>query len=190
MFRLRRVLNFLISHFLFLISYCINLSQNAKATITLSALNDVDSVSLIPYLYPMKILLRLILPCLLTTSCKNNQSDKTIATINYNFQGCFGGGKSRIVIYKHEQDTMASLQEDSAMIIKAKLSRDQLDSFRIFLNELRTLDENGFCTTISHYEVSMGNETIRKTNNGCSWDGFSMLSGCLFRNAYYPVSAQ
>ena len=36
----------------------------------------------------------LILSCLLITSCKNNQADETIATINYQFQGCFGGGKT------------------------------------------------------------------------------------------------
>lgn len=121
-------------------------------------------------------------------SCSNKS--KLIAKINYDFQGCFGGGKSSILIYQSDTSRIAKLEENGNIILKAKLSSMQIDTLKIFITELKKLDKKSGCTTIANYSVTYRNEVIRKTDGGCDWNGFDKLKDCLFRNPFYLVKAK
>ncbi len=77
---------------------------------------------------------------------------------------------------------MAKLEGYENTTLKAKLTSIQLDTFKMFFSELKGLNEENGCTTVSHYEVFYQNEVIRKTDGGCDWNGFEKLTNCLFRN--------
>ena len=112
-----------------------------------------------------------------------------IAKVNYDFSGCFGGGKSTLTIFKTDTNLMAKLEEYDTTILKAKLTTMQLDTFKMFVRDLKSLREENGCTTVSHYTVFYQNEVIRKTDGGCDWNGFDKLKDCLFRNPFYLVNA-
>jgi len=118
-------------------------------------------------------------------SCSNRS--QLVAKINYDFQGCFGGGKSSLLIYDSDTAIIAKLEEPGKAILKAKLSQAQIDTFQIFIRELKKLREESGCTTTSNYTVIYHNEVIRKTDGGCDWNGFDKLKDCLFRNPFHPV---
>ena len=113
---------------------------------------------------------------------------KQIAKVNYDFLGCFGGGKSTLTIFMTDTSLMAKLEGYDKTILKAKLTTMQLDTFKMFVRDLKSLREEMGCTTVSHYTVSYQNEVIRKTDGGCDWNGFDKLKDCLFRNPFYLVN--
>lgn len=71
---------------------------------------------------------------------------------------------------------MANLENESGkLVVKAKLKTSQLDSFNLFIKDLKQLAQNGLCTTVSHYSVVLKNESIKRTDNSCEWNGFEKL---------------
>ena len=56
----------------------------------------------------------------------------------------------------------------------------QLDTFYLFVKELKELKGTGNCTTTESYKVVMGNETIKRGDNSCMWNGFYKLKQSLF----------
>lgn len=125
-----------------------------------------------------KRFIALLFSCVIISSCKN--SNTTIAKVDYAFSGCFASGSSILVLYKLNDSTMARLVEENSTVQKVKLNSLQLDTFNLFVQELRVLKETSFCTTTNHYKVSIGNEVIDKIDVGCSWDGFGRIKKCLF----------
>ena len=133
----------------------------------------------------LKLFLIAFLACgVFSCTDKPNQ----IAKINYDFSGCFGGGKSTLTIFMSETSLMAKLEGYDKTIVKAKLTAMQLDTFKMFFRDLKSLREENGCTTVSHYEVFYQNEVIRKTDGGCDWNGFDKLKDCLFRSPFYLVN--
>ena len=114
---------------------------------------------------------------------------KQIAKVDYDFSGCFAGGKSTLTIIKADTNVMAELEGYDKTILKAKLTTTQLDTFKMFVRDLKSLREENGCTTVSHYTVFYQKEVIRKTDGGCDWNGFDKLKDCLFRNPFYRVKA-
>src|SRR5574343_371278 len=98
-----------------------------------------------------KFYLLLLVIYLIISSCNSSKNEIAIATINYDYSGCFASEKSELVIFKVDTMTMARLEIDGQLTVKAKLNRLQLDTFFLFVNELKQLDQKGFCTTVSHY---------------------------------------
>jgi hypothetical protein len=112
-----------------------------------------------------------------------------VATVNYRFQGCFGGGKSQITLYKVDTDTVARLESDGEISRRVRLSSQQVDTFNLFITELKTLNEYGGCTTVSYYTVFANNETFKKTDGSCDWNGFDKIKECLFGNNNHHINA-
>ena len=117
-------------------------------------------------------------------SCDNFDS---IATINYSSQGCFAAGQSKLILYKSGNLIFAKLESDDKPTLRTELNSSQVDTFNLFIKQLKTLEEGGFCTTQSFYDVVLINETIRKTDGGCQWHGFSKLKACFFRDSLIPT---
>jgi len=134
------------------------------------------------------LLLLLLSCCCVVVSCK--QGKTPIATIAYDYSGCFASGKSRIAVYKTDTSTIAQLETEGILEVKAKLNAAQLDTLQLFVNILRAFGNGGFCTTVSHYTVTYNGETITRTDNSCEWNGFDNLKECLFRNGFYPVKME
>lgn len=108
---------------------------------------------------------------------------KQIATVSYDLAGCFGAEKNTLTIFRSETGLMAKLEGNDKSILRAKLTTMQLDTFELFVRDLKSLPEDIGCTTVSHYTVSYLNEVIRKTDGGCHWNGFNKLKDCLFRKS-------
>ena len=98
-------------------------------------------------------------------SCNNFDS---IATINYSSQGCFGGEKSKLILYKSDNLVFAKFESDKEATHNTELNSFQVDTFNLFIKELKTLQEGGNCTTQSYYDVVLTNETIRKIDGSCT----------------------
>ncbi len=120
-------------------------------------------------------------------SCNSSESKtEIIATINYELSGCFASEKNKIIIYKVDTSIMANLENDSGkLLVKARLNKPQLDTFNLFISGLRQLKQNNLSTTVCRYSVVLKNESIKRIDVSCEWDGFNNLSKCLFKNGYY-----
>ena len=115
--------------------------------------------------------------CWLTLSCENTAH---IATIDHKFYGCFAMGHNKLKVYKEANFVVARWERDGEEPLKVRLNRSQMDSLNNFILELKNLEEENSCTSVDYYHVINGNETIRKTDGGCSWDGFGRLITTLF----------
>lgn len=70
---------------------------------------------------------------------------------------------------------MADLITSGKQKQTVKLNKLQIDSFYLFVKELKKIKERTGCTTVSVYVVKIDNATIKKTDGGCKWDGFFNL---------------
>jgi len=76
---------------------------------------------------------------------------------------------------------MAKLEEEGKNTKKeVKLNSAQVDTFYSFIHDLKILKERSGCTTVGYYTVFLNNETIRKTDGSCNWNGFGKLEKYLF----------
>ena len=116
------------------------------------------------------------------TDLLENKFEKAdiIADIDHNWSGCFGGGKNNLKLVNTNGKVKAVLTTDTSRQI-AVLDSFKMQSYYRFIKELKALDVTGLCTTTESYSVKMRFEVIRKTDGGCSWNGFSMLTASLFR---------
>jgi len=72
-----------------------------------------------------------------------------IATVECTVHGCLGKQKSKITIYKMDSSTIATLEKDGEISHKVKLSAQQLDTFYMFILDLKALEEGGsLCTDV------------------------------------------
>ena len=110
-------------------------------------------------------------------SCNNSDP---LAIVDYRIEGCFASGKSKIILYKVENSTMAKIVSDREKSQEVKLNSLQLDDFNLFIKELKDLKEDERCTTVGYYKVSIDNKTINKIDGSCSWNGFQKLKKSLF----------
>jgi hypothetical protein len=116
-------------------------------------------------------------------SCLDRPSQ--IAKVNYDFSGCFGGGEGSLTIFNNGTNFTAKLEGYEKNILNTNISIKQLDTFKMFVIELKNLSKKKvICTTVSHYTVYYQNEVIKKTNDAC-WEGFEKLIDCLFRSPSY-----
>jgi hypothetical protein len=118
--------------------------------------------------------------CMLLQACSTIAPPIQIATIDYNYSGCFGGGESKLVLFKQNEKIMARLEERGKANLLARVSPLQMDTFNLFIKQLKTLDLSGLCTTQESYIVNTDNEEIKKTDGTCEWEGFSRITKCLF----------
>ena len=125
-----------------------------------------------------KRFIALIFSCVIISSCKNPNT--TVAKVDYAFSTCFGSKTATLVLYKLNDSTMARLVEENTSIQKVKLNPAKLDTFNFFVHELKTLKQSGFCTNTEDYKVTIGNEVIQRSVEGCNWKGFDKLIQCLF----------
>jgi hypothetical protein len=103
-----------------------------------------------------------------------------IADIDHDWSGCFSGGKNNLKLVYSNGKVKAVLTTGTTSQI-AVLDSFKMQSYYKFIKELRALDLTGLCTTTESYSVKTGFEIIRKTDGGCSWNGFNTLTTSLFR---------
>ena len=142
-------------------------------------------------LFNLRILLTILSVCYCIVSCKSKKEKNTrhiqaitIATVDYDYSGCFSSGKSKLVIYKIGNSTLARLENDGKLAVRVELFPWQIDSFRMFINNLREFKEGGYCTTVSHYSANLENEQINRTDRSCGWEGFTKLKNNLFGSEF------
>lgn len=111
------------------------------------------------------------------TSCKQQN---TIATVEHNSEGCFGGSNSKLIIYRQDDETMAECTENSEQPYTAKLNQLQIDSFYKFVKQLKKQTFTNDCTTKETYIVYIEDIVIEKNDGSCNWRGFDNLKKYLF----------
>ena len=137
----------------------------------------------------MKILLFFISPFFLFSCGQGSFFNKkmnepvVVASIDYAFQGCFGGNAYNLQILEEYNKTTAVLTQKGR---ENELNRTVLDSngikaFNEFIRELKETDFSQGCTTTAYYSVNIGDKTFEKTDGSCSWNGFSNLEKYLFK---------
>lgn len=113
------------------------------------------------------------------SSCSNLNKGE-IAKVDHSFSGCFGSEKNKLTLYEKSGSTFAKLETNGKVVRDAKLSNRQIEAFNKFVEELSKLKEIDGCTTVEEYILYIGTGTIRRTDGGCSWDGFSTLERDIF----------
>lgn len=109
--------------------------------------------------------------------------DKNIlAKVDFSTSGCFYSEKSNLVLYKKDSFIIADLIKSGKQRQSVKLNKLQIDSFYSFVQALKKIKEKNGCTTVSEYILKFDNETIKKTDGGCHWDGFRNLKLFLFES--------
>lgn len=98
-----------------------------------------------------------------------------IATIELDKGGCFGHSSYRLSILHKENSVVARLDSGDNIIAQALISTSQLDSFRVFIQELKEMKDGGGCTNYEIYKVYYKNTILKKENWSCSWQGFKKL---------------
>jgi hypothetical protein len=123
----------------------------------------------------LRLLILSSIICLLSCSDANS-----IATIDYNISGCFASGKGLLSIYKQNNDTVAEIQMPGEFYQKVKIDRSQLDSFAIFVKDLKAHSEDDRCTTVENFKVQFASQSFNRINGDCSWNRFEEIKRCLF----------
>ena len=113
------------------------------------------------------------------SSCSNLNKGE-IAKVNHSFSGCFGSETNKLTVYKESGSTFAKLEINGKVVRDIKLSTEQIETFNTFVDELSKLKEKEGCTTVEEYVVYTKSGTIRRTDGGCSWNGFSSLERGIF----------
>lgn len=116
-------------------------------------------------------------------SCNQHKRITTLATMDYSYSGCFASGRNIITLVNDNETVYGTMIYGRNKKIKVKLNREQLDTFYLFVNQLRNTAEGGGCTTSESYRIKIGNEFIKKNIANCSQViSFNTLSKCLFKN--------
>jgi len=108
------------------------------------------------------------------------KAENEFAIVEYSFRGCFGGGNYQLLLYEKRGINYAGVKKNHKIILEARINEAQIDSFYVFVDELKTLDYRGFCTTQYSFGVKYDDETFYTTHDNCSWEGFSRLKKTLF----------
>jgi len=128
-----------------------------------------------------KIIITPALTALLVVVLGCSNGDKAeVAKLDHSFTGCFGFEKNSIVLYEKAGSTFGKLEKNGRLVRKIKLSQEQISSFNSFVDQLRKLKEEDGCTSVEDYILYTKNETIKRTDGGCSWDGFNILQQAIF----------
>jgi len=132
----------------------------------------------------MKLLLLLILS-LYCLSCgkasKKSDKAKVVATIDYSYQGCFGGGEYSLKVLDQNGGRIALLSENKKFVSSVKFDNSRSRAYEQFLKELKDKKFDFGCTTTDYYKVTIGSERFEKIDGGCEWNGFENLRRSLFK---------
>lgn len=121
----------------------------------------------------------LVLPAAIVSCISCNAGKKEIARLEYQSSGCFHSVHYQIRITKDGNSTSAKWSSKDT-IQERKLTQAQLDSFNVFAKQLTALTEEGGCTTVDSYILTMDHKRIKKVDGGCKWKGFDNLIKTLF----------
>jgi hypothetical protein len=111
-------------------------------------------------------------------SCNSRESK--ISSLSSNYSGCFGSGEEKIVIYKTDSATIARFKKNDKVESSVIINSSQLDTFGKYIDNLNNLRSGCCCTTIIQYNAEYKGKSIKKTDNGCNWNGFDHLKNYLF----------
>ena len=114
-------------------------------------------------------------------SC-NHLKEHEIARIEYRLFGDFGSEESDLLLLEKDGTTTARLEIKGGTTYSADVNQRGIDYFNTFLEDLRSLKkQTGYCTTDLSCTAYTGNETIKRTQIDCQWNGFEYLKGILFQ---------
>jgi hypothetical protein len=122
--------------------------------------------------------------------------DKDTISINFQSQGCFHATFLKILISKEADDYVAQLYKvnwnyitkkkkttiqfrGDSLLKTATLTNKNIQDFIRFENELNFANTGG-CTTTDWYDIKSKYLNIKKTDGGCSWNGFYFLRKSFF----------
>lgn len=114
------------------------------------------------------------------SSSKTLDKPEIVASIDYSYQGCFGGGKSRLEIVEQKGERVAQVIENNQIVATAKFNSSRSKVFEEFITELKRKKFGFGCTTTAYYSVANGTDKFEKEDGSCDWDGFENLRKSLF----------
>ena len=116
--------------------------------------------------------------------------------ILYETHGCFHGYTETIRMFRHADTLYAELSNSEAGTrgfkpthkvepLKKVLSDSSILAFALFEQEGRTLKTSDGCTTREAYEIRIKSIRIAFEDNGCDYEGFTVLKYKLFGKTDY-----
>lgn len=105
---------------------------------------------------------------------------KVISSINHRYEGCFVSRASRLEILQSDGLFQAVLKEEGENLLVAAMDSSKWKAFNNFIEELKSKDLEGACTSVEYYEVRTSGKSFEKVDGGCSWNGFDNIRATLF----------
>lgn len=113
-------------------------------------------------------------------SKKETGISKILATIDYKYQGCFGGGSQKLVLIDNIGNKTLILKTGEQEMKRKSIDEGEINIFFQFIDELKKRNFGSGCTTTAYYSILVGTEYFNKTDGSCSWNGFNSLTRSLF----------
>lgn len=109
-----------------------------------------------------------------------------IAKITHSFSGCFGGGKSVMLLSRFDTGYLAEFIPESKNRSEKVLSSSQLIAFENFIAALKKIKaHNGICTTSESFSVVYNNEVIERYDESCQFTQYDVFLSAM-KFSYYP----
>jgi hypothetical protein len=113
------------------------------------------------------------------SSC-NSLKKGEMAKITCEYHGCFGSGKSTIIIFQKGKALFANLNsEDDNKTVKIEAS--DLNKFRAIISNLEELKTSGGCTSSKKYIVHTNSKNFVRKDEGCQQTGFELFEKEIFK---------
>lgn len=106
-------------------------------------------------------------------------SKNEIAVVKYSFSGCFGHEESNLRVYKKNDKLIAHLKTDGKPNRENVIDSSQLISLKVFVQEIKGINDNLMGTSVITYCVEYNNDLLRITDNSGSTSAFENLKKSL-----------
>lgn len=115
--------------------------------------------------------------------------EKDSIVIKDHIVGCFANTTEKIVIVRQKGKLIAryyAIKNGKMKMLeklekRAVLTKENIEDFILFENELYYLEESNNCTTTETYEFSSKYWNVKKVDGSCYWYGLSNLKKKLFK---------
>jgi hypothetical protein len=105
----------------------------------------------------------------------------SFATVNFVSSGCFNYVSYRLTLTHERGSIIASLDSSGRFLTRTSISRKQLETFYVFVEQLEHIKNKGSCLTTDYYKLNLNEDIIERTDWSCNWLGFRNLIRCFFK---------
>lgn len=94
-------------------------------------------------------------------------------------QGCFYFNEINVTIQKEGDFYFLEMNDARMTQLRKVIGEEQLVEFEKYEEKIRILPDGGMCTTQKEFEVEWNDQSYKKTDRSCAWNGIAELYGII-----------